>query len=38
MDKIELTDAEYQEFMDIVAGFHGRTVIVGRKRKYGEVE
>jgi hypothetical protein len=37
MDKIELTDAEYQEFMDIVAGFHGRTV-VGRKRKYGEVE
>jgi hypothetical protein len=38
MEKVQLTDAEYDEFTAIVAGFYGRTVIVGRKRKISEVD
>lgn len=38
MEKIEITDAEYDEFTAIVAGFYGRTVIVGKKRKFNEVD
>jgi hypothetical protein len=38
MEKIQLTDAEYDEFTAIVAGFYGRTVIVGKKRKISEVD